>query len=214
MLLNISFEIESSLALIGESGSGKSLTLKAILGLLPSTLKKEIEIESNFELKNGKTVCFIPQNPFSALSPLTKIKKQFFKQDAKERLEETGLNKDILDRYPPELSGGQLQRVLIAMALGEDTKLLLLDEPTTALDSATKESIIKLLNRVKKSHNFKMLFVSHDINSVKRVCEHVAVIKSGQIVERGLMEEFLLKQKTDYAKKLIRSNYANREFRQ
>ena len=214
VLLDISFDIESSLALIGQSGSGKSLTLKSLLGLLPANLKKEMSIESSFELINGKTLCFVPQNPFTALSPLTKIRKQFFKQNATERLEEVGLEKNILDRYPPELSGGQLQRVLIAMALDEKTELLLLDEPTTALDSSTKESIIELLNRLKKRHNFKILFVSHDVKSVQKVCKEVAVIKEGRIVETGLMDMFLENQQTDYAKKLLQSSYANREFRQ
>lgn len=214
VLLDISFDIESSLALIGESGSGKSLTLKSLLGLLPTSLRKEMSVESDFKFINGETLCFVPQNPFTALSPLTKIKKQFLKQNASERLEEVGLEKNILERYPPELSGGQLQRILIAMAIDEKTELLLLDEPTTALDSATKESIIELLNSLKKRHNFKILFVSHDVKSVQKVCKEVAVIKDGKIVEIRLMDTFLKNQQTDYAKKLLQSSYANREFRQ
>ena len=128
-LVDIAFVVSKSLALVGQSGSGKSLTLKALLGMLPSSMELELEVSSEFELVAGKSVAFIPQNPFTALSPLTKIRKQFFTDITRveELFSEVGLESELLDRFPPELSGGQLQRVVIAMALSNKPKLLLLD---------------------------------------------------------------------------------------
>src|SRR3990167_2653983 len=112
-LVDIRFSILSSLALVGQSGSGKSLTIKALLGMLPSSMKLELEYENSFELVAGESLSFVPQNPFTALSPLTKIKKQFFIPLSKvEKLfAQVGLDMELLERFPPELSGGQLQRV-------------------------------------------------------------------------------------------------------
>ena len=128
-MLNIDFEIKSSLALIGQSGSGKSLTIKALLGMLPHGMELELEEHFGFELINGESVAFVPQNPFTALSPLTKIKKQFFTDKARvaELFDAVGLEQILLERFAPELSGGQLQRVVIAMALEKHPELLLLD---------------------------------------------------------------------------------------
>jgi len=212
-LVDISFDVVSSLALIGESGSGKSLTLKALLGLLPRDMEVVLEVDSSFELINGKTLSFVPQNPFTALSPLTKIKKQFFNKRAKERLESVGLGVEILDRYPPELSGGQLQRVLLAMAISEETKLLLLDEPTTALDLETKNSMLLLLEEMRATYGFKLLFVTHDISSVEDVCDSIALLKKGSIVESGSMSEFLDAPQTKYGRVLLESNFLHRKFR-
>lgn len=151
-LVNLSFEINKSMALIGESGSGKSLTLKAILNLLPSNLESIINIEPINEL-DKKNIGFIPQNPFTSLSPMTKISKQFFCEDNKKQevLKLVGLEGFVLNRFPTQLSGGQLQRVVIAIAISQDPKLLLLDEPTTALDTKNKEIILELLENLIKS---------------------------------------------------------------
>ena len=213
-LVDLSFSIKHSLALVGQSGSGKSLTLKALLDLLPKDLTKEMEVEWEYPLVRGKSVALVPQNPFTALSPLTLIKDQFFSEDAADLMELVGLEKDFLDRYPPQLSGGQLQRVIIAMALSHKPKLLLLDEPTTALDPHTKEMIIKLILQLQEQFGFLILFVSHDIASAKALCKEVTVIKSGRIVESGSMQEVLQNPKERYTKELIESNFAMRAFRQ
>ncbi len=214
-LVDINFEIVSSLALVGESGSGKSLTLKALLGMLPSSMKLKLEVESEFQLKAGESVSFVPQNPFTALSPLTKIGKQFFTPlgSVKELFKRVGLETELLDRFAPELSGGQLQRVIIAMALESKPKLLLLDEPTTALDSNSRILILNLLKKLSQEFDFKILFVTHDMISASHLCEYICVIKDGKIVEHGDMQSVLLNPNADYTKRLIEANFANREFR-
>lgn len=214
-LVDIDFNINSSLALVGQSGSGKSLTLKALLGMLPNTMKCELNSDSDFELKAGDTISFVPQNPFTALSPLTKISKQFFvsKKKVETLFNEVGLELELLDRFAPELSGGQLQRVVIAMALSNTPKLLLLDEPTTALDPQTRVVILDLLKKLQKEFDFKMLFVTHDMNSAISLCEDICVIKNGKIVENGQMKSVLDNPHTEYTKTLIDANFANRKFR-
>lgn len=215
VLVDISFSISRSLALVGQSGSGKSLTLKALLGMLPSNMQCELEVDAVFKLVAGKSVAFIPQNPFTALSPLTKIKKQFFTSESRMRelFKEVGLDTNLLERFPPELSGGQLQRVVIAMALSNQPKLLLLDEPTTALDPETRVLIIELLTSLQKKEGFKMLFVTHDITAAKNLCEEICVIKNGKLVESGKMDSVVQNPQEEYTKILIEANFANREFR-
>jgi len=215
-LVDISFTINKSLALVGQSGSGKSLTLKALLSMLPDSMSCELEHDADFELIAGKTVAFVPQNPFTALSPLTKIKKQFFipQEQQEELFSLVGLDKELLERFAPELSGGQLQRVVIAMALESRPKLLLLDEPTTALDPKTRVMILKLLVKLQGTMGFKVLFVTHDMNSAKSLCEDICVIKDGLLVEDGKMLDILQNPKQLYTKTLIEANFANRTFRE
>jgi len=214
VVVDIDFVIRHSLALVGESGSGKSMTLRALLDLLPKGFSRELEIEWDYPLIRGETVSLVPQNPFTALSPLTKIKHQFFTPDAGKFLEMVGLDPAFLERYPPQLSGGQLQRVVIAMALSHEPRLLLLDEPTTALDPDTREMVIGLLKELQKRLGFLILFVTHDIASAKELCREIAVIRKGRIVESGWMEEVLRAPKKSYTKALIESNFAFRKFRQ
>jgi len=214
-LVDIAFDIASSLALVGQSGSGKSLSIKALLGMLPRSMRAELEYKSSFKLIAGKSLAFVPQNPFTALSPLTKIKKQFFVELLKvEKLfSQVGLDTELLERFPPELSGGQLQRVVIAMALSYEPELILLDEPTTALDPKTRVMILELLKELQREFGFKILFVTHDISSAKMLCDNICVIKEGRVVEDGKMEEILQNPKQEYTKILIDANFANRNFR-
>lgn len=213
-LVDISFDVSTSTALIGESGSGKSLTLKALLNLLPSTLEINQDIDSNFEL-NYHTIGFIPQNPFTSLSTMTRIKNQFFCSDEKkeEVLNLVSLDKSVLKKFPSQLSGGQIQRVVIAIALSRDVKLLLLDEPTTALDEENKNNIIDLINEIKDRLNILILFVTHDINSIKTICENIIILKNGEIIEKGLTNDILSAPKEDYTKRLINSTFKNKTFR-
>jgi peptide/nickel transport system ATP-binding protein len=213
-LVNISFNIDDSTALIGESGSGKSLTLKALLNLLPSNLTVKKDIDSSFEL-NYNSIGFIPQNPFTSLSSMTKVGDQFFcsLEKKEEVLALVDLDKNILKKFPSQLSGGQIQRVVIAIALSRDIKLLLLDEPTTALDEENKNNIINLLNDLKKRLNILILFVTHDINSIKDICKNIIILKNGEIIEEGLTDEILSFPQKDYTKKLINSTFRNKIFR-
>lgn len=214
-LVSISFNISQSLALVGQSGSGKSLTLKALLGMLPHDMQAEIEMDSDFELLRGETLSFVPQNPFTALSPLTRLRDHFMVDRARqeELVKMVGLSSELLDRFPPELSGGQLQRMVIMLALEKTPKLMLLDEPTTALDPATRTLIIELLKYLQEELGFKMLFVTHDMESAKGLCEDIVVIKEGRVVESGNLFRVISNPQEDYTKVLIDSNFAHREFR-
>lgn len=216
-LVDIAFDIRETLALVGQSGSGKSLTLKALLDMLPPSMTRTLEVESPFELRRGETVALVPQNPFTALSPLTKVEGHFWgipPERVRTLFASVGLDEALLKRYPPELSGGQLQRVVLAIALGSDPRLLLLDEPTTALDPETRSAIIALLGALQRERGFKMLFVTHDMASAQRLCEDVCVIKEGCVVETGAMEAVLAHPKEAYTESLIASGFAAREFRQ
>jgi len=214
--VDISFAIARSLALVGESGSGKSLTLKALLGMLPAGFKGDLECESDFPLVRGETIAYVPQNPFTALSPLTKIKDQWilYEERAPEMMERVGLESLLLERFVPELSGGQLQRVVIAMALATEPRLLLLDEPTTALDARLRGVIVDLLRQLQEELDFKMLFVTHDIATARKLCREIAVIRYGRIVESGPMERVVSDPDSEYTRALIAANFANREFRE
>ncbi|XPV69193.1 MAG: ATP-binding cassette domain-containing protein [Halarcobacter sp.] len=214
VLVDISFKIEDSTALIGQSGSGKSLTLKSLLNLLPNNLKLVSNIDSSFEL-DSSNIGFIPQNPFTSLSPMTKVEKQFFceKNRKLELLKLVGLEETILNRFPSQLSGGQLQRVVIAIALSKQIKLLLLDEPTTALDDESKITILNLLKELSSRFNFLLLYVTHDINSIKNICKNIVIIKSGKIIEAGDTKTILENPKNEYTKKLIESTFENKKFR-
>jgi len=213
-LVDISFKITNSTALIGQSGSGKSLILKALLNLLPNSLISNKEISSNFQL-DFNTIGFIPQNPFTSLSPMTKIYKQFFCSNKKkeEVLKLVDLDISVLNKFPNQLSGGQIQRVIIAIALSKEIKFLLLDEPTTALDIENKDNIIGLINRLIKKLNILILFVTHDIQSIKDICKNIVIIKNGVIIEEGTTKEVLDNPKNIYTKTLINSTFKNKEFR-
>lgn len=215
VLVDLKFEIRRSLALVGESGSGKSLTLKAFLGLLDPTLELHFDQASDFEWVRGKTLSLVPQNPFTALSPLTRIKDQLFfeYERSRELFEWLGLEESLLNRFPVELSGGQLQRVVVAIALGSNPKLLLLDEPTTALDPLSKESMLFLLKQLQEKMGFQMLFVTHDMGVASQLCDDICVLKKGMIVEQGKLSDVIHSPKEPYTKALIEAEFKTRGFR-
>ena len=214
-LVECSFEIRTSLALVGQSGSGKSLILKALLGMSDSTLDVRMQKRSDFEWVRGKSVSLVPQNPFTALSPLTKIKDQMFYP--RERVVEIfgwlELEITLLERYPSELSGGQLQRVVMAMALASQPSLLLLDEPTTALDPVAKKVMTALLKSLQEKLGFSTLFVTHDMGIASDLCDDICVLKEGKIIEAGKMKNVLKNPEQDYTRRLIEADFKTREFR-
>lgn len=206
--------LNHSVALVGESGSGKSLTLKTILNMAPKELKVTFRYQCDFEL-NHKNIGFIPQNPFTSLSPITKITKQFFCDEEKidDLLTMVKLNLNVKNKFPLELSGGQLQRVVIAIALSKNPKILLLDEPTTALDEDSKKAVLDIITNLQKKMDFVILFVSHDIESVQNICKDIIILQNGKICEMGKLQKILQEPKENYTKQLISSNFKNRKFR-
>jgi len=206
--------INNALALVGQSGSGKSLTLKTLLDMVPQDFEVDFQYESDFEL-NFQNIGFIPQNPFTSLSPMTKIAKQFFCDTEKidDLLTMVQLDLKFKNKFPMQLSGGQLQRVVIAIALSKNPKLLLLDEPTTALDKKSKQSILQIIKKLQKKLDFIIIFVSHDIESIEDICENIIILKKGIICEKGKTKDVLSNPNNTYTKELILSNFKNREFR-
>lgn len=215
VLVNCSFDIHRSLAMVGESGSGKSLILKALLGLCDTALEVRLQKRSSFEWIRGKSVALVPQNPFTALSPLTRIKDQMFltMERSQELFSFLGLDVALLQRYSNELSGGQLQRVVVAMALGSAPKLLLLDEPTTALDGDSRTVMIEQLLALQETLGFSLMFVTHDMSVAAALCKDICVLHKGSIVESGELKEVMENPKIPYTRQLIEADFKNREYR-
>ena len=221
------------LGLVGESGSGKSATSLAILGLLGPAAHVQGKLVwrsadgsetdllqlSNAQMRRirGHQIAMIFQEPMTALNPVMSIGNQVAegaegpltgrqaKQKAIAALESVGLA-DAAHRYgdyPHQFSGGQRQRILIAMALINRPRLLIADEPTTALDVTVQAQILTLLRQLQREHDLAMLFISHDLAVVGEVADRVAVMKSGEIVETGPCKELLTNPQHPYTKSLL-----------
>ena len=223
---HVSFSVRpgETMGLVGESGCGKSITSLAIMGLLDP--KAEISGEILFDGKNlvnlsakehnalrGHEIAMIYQDALSSLNPSMLIKAQMKQltsrggtRSAEELLELVGLDpKRTLESYPHELSGGQRQRVLIAMALTRDPKLIIADEPTTALDVTVQKQVIDLLNELREKLGFAMIFVSHDLALVAKVAHSITVMYAGQVVEQGSTTEILTDPRHEYTRGLLGS---------
>ncbi len=236
---NISFEIDEgeTLGLVGESGSGKSATSLALLRLLPptATITGSLRFagedllalpEEAMRRHRGRGIAMIFQEPMTALNPVMPIGRQIAeaveahhpelsRAEVRERV--LAAMNDValpsperrLRDYPHQFSGGQRQRVLIAMALVNRPRLLIADEPTTALDVTVQAQILALLDRLHSSHNLSMLFISHDLAVVSQVCSRpasrVAVMQHGHIVEQAPARELFLSPQHPYTRRLLAS---------
>lgn len=220
----VSFTVRpgETMGLVGESGCGKSITALTIMGLIDSRAQLEGEIlyQGQDLLKMspkqrqgllGNEMAMIYQDALSSLNPAMLIKAQMKQltsrggtRSAEELLELVGLDpKRTLESYPHELSGGQRQRVLIAMALTRDPKLVIADEPTTALDVTVQKQVIALLNELREKLGFAMVFVSHDLALVAEVAHKITVMYAGQVVEQSPTSELLEHPVHEYTRGLL-----------
>ena len=221
---HVSFKVRpgETMGLVGESGCGKSITALTIMGLIDP--RAEITGEILYQGENlleksgeerrallGHEMAMIYQDALSSLNPAMLIKAQMKQltsrggtRSAEELLELVGLDpKRTLESYPHELSGGQRQRVLIAMALTRDPKLIIADEPTTALDVTVQKQVIALLNELREKLGFAMIFVSHDLALVAEVAHHITVMYAGQVIEQAPTKELLTHPTHEYTRGLL-----------
>ena len=231
----VSFEVSrgEAVGLVGESGSGKSMTLRAILGVLPPEARAtagQIRLDGTDLLQlsqaslnrlRGPKISMIFQEPMSALNPVMRVGWQiaegpqvhlgYNRARAAERALELMRRVGIPDperrfrAYPHEFSGGMRQRVMIAIALSCEPEIILCDEPTTALDVTIQDQILRLLARLCRESGVSLVFVTHDLPVVAQICQQVAVMYGGQLVERGDVRDVLLDPRHPYTLGLVRS---------
>ena len=225
--IDLSINSGKTQGIVGETGCGKSLTALAIMGMLPANAVRSGSISlgtageltlNNIQQIRGNSISMIFQNPHSAFNPVFTIEHQLLyvakakgisTEEARalfpERLKQVGLVEipRILKSYPHELSGGMLQRCMIAMALLSKPKLLIADEPTTALDATIGGQVLTLLKRLQREQGFAMLFISHDVTAVSRVSDRIAVLYAGRIVEDGAATDVLANPRHPYTRGLL-----------
>ncbi|MBJ3784787.1 dipeptide ABC transporter ATP-binding protein [Devosia sediminis] len=218
--------------IIGESGSGKSLTALAIAGLLPdsSTVAGAVrfdgaplpEDERVLARLRGKRIGMVFQEPMTALNPLMTIGEQIEEAIVlsevpdvanlvvPDLLDEVGLSPSHVGRYPHQLSGGQRQRAMIAMALASRPELMIADEPTSALDVITQRVVLDLIAEICKRRQMTLLFISHDIRAVATLCSRVGVMQAGRMVEQGAVADVLKSPQAAYTQKLLAASRMDR----
>ena len=220
--------------LVGESGAGKSTIAKAILGIIPSQVKvtdgrigfegRDLLSLSPKDLRAvlGRDIALVPQDPSTALNPSRRIdaqmtdglrlKRGLSAKQARLRahalLEEVQIRdpERVLDSYPHQLSGGMRQRVLIAAAFALEPKLVIADEPTTALDVTVQKQILRLIRSLQERHGTSVLFVSHDLGVVAKICDRLTVLYMGKVMEQGSTADVLAGPRHPYTKALLAAN--------
>jgi oligopeptide/dipeptide ABC transporter ATP-binding protein len=220
-----------TLGIVGESGSGKSVTLRALLGLVPSPGRVEsghIRFDgrelvgasaSDLRAMRGRDIGMIFQDPMSSLNPVLTVGDQLTEvirvklglgrkaatDRAVELFERVGIHpaRSRLRSYPHQFSGGMAQRVMIAIAVATRPRLLLADEPTTALDVSVQDQVLDLLEDLRQEEGMSMIIVSHDIGVVARTCDAVAVMYAGSLLERGTVEQVLRRPRHPYTRMLL-----------
>ncbi|MBA6156763.1 ABC transporter ATP-binding protein [Tenacibaculum sp. S7007] len=231
---NISFKVNKNeiLGIVGESGSGKSISSLAILGLLPKTavlkgkiIYNDVDLlqfsENSFQKIRGKEIAMIFQEPMSSLNPTitcgnqvaeilqqhTHLSNNEIKEEVISLFEKVKLprTETLFNSYPHQISGGQKQRVMIAMAIACKPKLLIADEPTTALDVTVQKEIITLLKELQQEYKMGIIFISHDLALVSEIADNVVVMQKGRIVEQGASKNVFLSPEKNYTQALINS---------
>lgn len=232
LVRGISFSVGPGecLGILGESGSGKSMSVKAAMGLLDKGFEisgsarfngEELLSKSTEELRQlrGGKVGIILQNPMTCFDPLYRIGSQIAEtfsahnswndmeihQRSIEMLEKMCIRnpEEVLEKYPHQLSGGMLQRIMIGIATSMHPALLIADEPTTAIDAITQFEILDELLRIKKEHQTAMVFISHDLNAISRVSDKIVVLSHGQVVDRGDFHHILHHASDPYTRLLV-----------
>lgn len=219
---HVTFDVAAGerFAIVGESGSGKSTLLRMLAGLDEPT-SGEVEVAGIDLAKHTKKVDalrsklqMIFQDPMSSLDPRMKVRDivaepldaqniTHTRADIEQLLQDVGINPESADRYPHQFSGGQRQRISIARALAPNPSILIADEPVSALDVSVRAQVLNLLNRLVRDRELTLVFVSHDLSVVRHLCQRIAVLKDGKLVELGDTEQVYTHPQTDYTKRLV-----------
>ena len=230
--VDLSIAEGKTLGLVGETGAGKTTTALSVLNLVPKPQGKILsgqvildgvnvleQSEHEMEKIRGNTVSMIFQDPMTALNPVMSVGEQIAEvvkihdqlddkqamERAREMLETVGIPGERAGEYPHQFSGGMKQRVLIAIALACSPKLLLADEPTTALDVTIQAQVLELMNGLRQKYNMAMLMITHDFGIVAEVCDEVSVMYAGRIVEHGTLVDVFDNKRHPYTEGLFNS---------
>ena len=241
---DVSFEVHPGecLGILGESGSGKSMTVKSVLGLLDKNFQvsgsaifdgQDLLKETKEELRRlrGSRITMVLQNPMTCFDPLYRIGNQMAEtfathtswnvQEIRSRcleiLDQMRIRngEEVLEKYPHQLSGGMLQRIMIGIAMALQPELLIADEPTTAIDAITQYEILEEFIRIKKQKNTAMLFITHDLGAISKVADRILVMNSGHVVDSGSFDHILKHADDPYTRMLVEKRSAvRRRYRQ
>ena len=234
---DVSFEVRPGecLGILGESGSGKSMTVKSVLGLLDKNFQvsgsaifdgQDLLKETKEELRRlrGSRITMVLQNPMTCFDPLYRIGNQMAEtfathtswnaQEIRSRcleiLDQMRIRngEEVLEKYPHQLSGGMLQRIMIGIAMALQPELLIADEPTTAIDAITQYEIREEVIRIKKQKNTSMLFITHDLGAISKVADRILVMNSGHVVDSGSFDHILKHADDPYTRMLVEKRSA------
>jgi nickel transport system ATP-binding protein len=237
LVKNVSFSVGQGecLGILGESGSGKSMTVKAILGLLDRNFRisgqalfegKDLLMECKESLRRarGNQISMILQNPMTCFDPLFRIESQMretfevhtdwdretIRKNSLKILERMKIQEpeEVLKKYPHQLSGGMLQRIMIGIAMLLQPKLLIADEPTTAIDSVTQYEVLEEFLRIRREVGTAMIFISHDLGAISKVADRILVMNQGKIVDQGNFSHILHDASDEYTRLLVEKRMA------